>query len=1148
MSGFSNDSSLQAAKSQANYLFEGDFKRKPNQNLSGASRLVGRQQLLHEAALQRQDREDKRQREQSSIKIQALWRGYICRRRLAKPMREKFDTLLSSKCQVSDRDNLHDEVLNDLIQRLLLFYNTKIDQQRFNSMIDLLITKPDLVLEEKQKNPRIWLFRIIKLLKINLCCLSLKSQVNDIRNLSFIELYTRDNILDTKEQDIVWKTLVANNLFSILRDIVDENGTPSSNYDCERTDTQVDQTILEIVRRSVDVEDTKTDDRCYQSIGTLCTTFLRGPLNSFMEKFYLKNLLVMKPKGFSSKFFLKAFDVLLSMKDCIHKLPKLTNKTQYSDRAIIEPYLRVTWLSYTLVSIVHSQINELTDTEKSKYLNILALLISPIDHLSNFANSFHQSQDDTNIIENNDGDDDDDDPNETGLTMSLQAQANQELSRDIRNVINKLVSLINCQSHVDSLKSILFSCESKSQTLTSTIKICNFTLSNEELAIFNCPLLFTIAFNWEFLRKLWQSILSTCNQSLFGYHAPIYMQITKGDVSISPESWEAILPRLKLFCSVYSYLLPTLDDEEFYSKYDDVTYQTGGYNSTASSSLHGSQATVEQKKSSSAKSFFIDKELVAISGVLRDICVGMIEIIYHENKYIYRSDQLDKLPSSSEHTTILRFNIRSCFRAIVRVVCQIHARDSRRQFCPTGHWICPTVLVSTDKAIEFHSLTTQYGRLLDQIETHNMGSINPIAGALTSAPEIKGLLILQEIPFVTPFHDRVQMFHQLINQEKRLNTSDGYFFGLQGHAISLQVRRNYIYEDAFRKLARQGSNYHNMKSPLKVSLINAVGVDEAGIDGGGVTKEFLSELLKAGFDPMRGFFKSTVDHQLFPNPSANVLFSTLEEGYIIHFEFLGKMLGKALMEKVMVELPFASFFLAKILARTNESDVDWHNLASLDPIIYKNLVYLKNYQSDVADLNLDFTITNNELDEKEVVELKPGGSKIPVTRSNRVEYIHLVADYRLNKQIRSQCAAFKKGLSELIDLDWLRIFDPRELQILISGAPISIDIADWRRHTIYGNGYTEESEVIETFWRVVNTLDEAHKRKLLKFATSCSNPPLLGFRDLYPQFTIAPSEETRLPTASTCMNLLKLPKCKDESTMRSKLLYAIDSNSGFDLS
>lgn len=58
------------------------------------------------------------------------------------------------------------------------------------------------------------------------------------------------------------------------------------------------------------------------------------------------------------------------------------------------------------------------------------------------------------------------------------------------------------------------------------------------------------------------------------------------------------------------------------------------------------------------------------------------------------------------------------------------------------------------------------------------------------------------------------------------------------------------------------------------------------------------------------------------------------------------------------------------------------------------------------------------------------------------------------------------------------------------------------------------------------------------------------FQELYPAFCIhnGGSDLDRLPTASTCMNLLKLPEFYDENLMRSKLLYAIECAAGFELS
>lgn len=59
-----------------------------------------------------------------------------------------------------------------------------------------------------------------------------------------------------------------------------------------------------------------------------------------------------------------------------------------------------------------------------------------------------------------------------------------------------------------------------------------------------------------------------------------------------------------------------------------------------------------------------------------------------------------------------------------------------------------------------------------------------------------------------------------------------------------------------------------------------------------------------------------------------------------------------------------------------------------------------------------------------------------------------------------------------------------------------------------------------------------------------------GFKELVPKFAIrdAGRDNERLPTASTCVNLLKLPIYTDERILRAKLLQAINSGAGFDLS
>ncbi|MEQ2173915.1 hypothetical protein GOODEAATRI_002497 [Goodea atripinnis] len=362
-----------------------------------------------------------------------------------------------------------------------------------------------------------------------------------------------------------------------------------------------------------------------------------------------------------------------------------------------------------------------------------------------------------------------------------------------------------------------------------------------------------------------------------------------------------------------------------------------------------------------------------------------------------------------------------------------------------------------------------------------------------------------------------KIFQRLISVDKRDVQGDGPF----PDGINVTIRRNYIYEDAYDKLSPE--NETDLKKRIRVHLLNAHGLDEAGIDGGGIFREFLNELLKSGFNPNQGFFKTTNEGLLYPNPAADML---VGESFTRHYYFLGRILGKgfyesparlrflialrvkALYENMLVELPFASFFLSKLLGTS--ADVDIHHLASLDPEMYRNLLFLKSYEGDVEELGLNFTVVNNDLGEAQlkaeetssavlrpnryveplfaqglnVVELKPGGKDIPVTTANRIAYIHLVADYRLNKQIRPHCLAFRQGLANVVNLEWLRMFDQQEIQ------------------------------------------------------------------ELYPAFCIhnGGSDLERLPTASTCMNLLKLPEFCDQHLMRSKLLYAIESSAGFELS
>lgn len=233
-----------------------------------------------------------------------------------------------------------------------------------------------------------------------------------------------------------------------------------------------------------------------------------------------------------------------------------------------------------------------------------------------------------------------------------------------------------------------------------------------------------------------------------------------------------------------------------------------------------------------------------------------------------------------------------------------------------------------------------------------------------------------------------------------------------------------------------------MRKKIRIQFINSVGVEEAGIDGGGIFKEFINEVLKTAFDPNRGFFLLTADNTLYPNPNVHLI----DENFTKHYFFIGKLVGKAIYENILVDLPLAEFFLAKLLV--DRASV--HYLKSMDPVLYRNLLYLRDYKGDVQDLGLDFTNVTSDLGETKIVDLKPNGRNIPVTNDNRLEYIHRLADLKLNVQIKKQCAAFRDGLDSVVPLLWLKLFNYKELQVIIGGNNQAIDLVDLQAHTVYG--------------------------------------------------------------------------------------------------
>lgn len=279
-----------------------------------------------------------------------------------------------------------------------------------------------------------------------------------------------------------------------------------------------------------------------------------------------------------------------------------------------------------------------------------------------------------------------------------------------------------------------------------------------------------------------------------------------------------------------------------------------------------------------------------------------IVLSYFLNSFLVKLVESHK-EASKETKDISSFDTKSpLFVSFHTLLLSLYRRDCRRQFAPKDHWLIREIKPS-------HFLSD-----LEKGKRHAQ-------------------ILLQKMPHIIPLEDRIHLFKKYVQTEK-LNESSA-----SGSASALvTVHRDLIVEDGYRQLA--ALTPQQMKGTIRVRFINIQGLDEAGIDQDGVFKEFLEETIKKVFDPSLNLFKTTADQRLYPSPTAFV-----NENHSQLFEFVGRMLGKAVYEGIVVDVPFASFFLSQVLGQTHQALYScMDELPSLDNELYRSLTFIKHYE------------------------------------------------------------------------------------------------------------------------------------------------------------------------------------------------------------
>jgi len=361
--------------------------------------------------------------------------------------------------------------------------------------------------------------------------------------------------------------------------------------------------------------------------------------------------------------------------------------------------------------------------------------------------------------------------------------------------------------------------------------------------------------------------------------------------------------------------------------------------------------------------------------------------------------------------------------------------------------------------------------------------------------------------------------------------------GSKSNKLEVKVRRSEIVGDSFNQI---GTLKRHEVGKLRNKLW-IVFEGEQGLDYGGLAREWFNNLTTDIFNPYYGLFEysATDNYTLQINPNSGLC----NEEHLLYFKFIGRIVGMAVFHKKLINGFFIRPFYTMMLGKR----ITLKDMESVDAEYYNSLVWIK--ENDPECLALTFEVDDEIFGEQVQKELLPGGADMDVTEENKMDYIERVIKWRFVSRVQDQMNSFMEGFHDVIPMGAINSFDEGELELLLGGIGC-INVKDWRDNTEYKN-CTPNERVILWFWRLVLSLGDEKRSRLLQFVTGTSRVPMNGFAELHgsngpKKFTIEKiGDPDSLPRAHTCFNRIDLPDYRSYEELKNKVVTAMEGSWGF---
>ncbi|ORX66021.1 hypothetical protein DL89DRAFT_275968 [Linderina pennispora] len=417
-------------------------------------------------------------------------------------------------------------------------------------------------------------------------------------------------------------------------------------------------------------------------------------------------------------------------------------------------------------------------------------------------------------------------------------------------------------------------------------------------------------------------------------------------------------------------------------------------------------------------------------------------------------------------------------------------------------------------------------------------NMNLIADYDAWRAQYPGAFSFCQYPFLLSLRAKVQIMQVDAARQMQTKVKEAVISGPlpanQPH-LKLLVRRKCLVEDSLHQLA---SHEQDLKKRLKIEFVG-----EEGIDAGGLAKEWFMLLVRELMNPMYGMFRRESDDSSLASEENTewggaYWFNPASLETSNQYFLVGIVVGLALYNSTILDLnlPLAVFkklLRTKFYANPTATSSMLADVAEFRPQFARGLRQLLAYRGqDVEDVFcLTFEATYNAYGDVITVPLVPNGSNIPVTSSNRVEYVMRYLQWILNDSIAKQFEPFKRGFFYVCGGNALSLFKPEEVELMVHGSDTDWDPRILQKITEYAGFGDYEEMLTSWFWEILNDMAPKERRAFLAFLKLV----LLG------------DDFRRLPVAHTCFNQLGIWCYRSKDEFRDKLAMALTESEGFGL-